>query len=94
MPPKIGELQLTNQAPGQPIEGRIFWLHGYETVGAVELETGVSVVAVKLYPGAGNPDFKEAIIIMLAVQDIDNFFKAIRIAEAGLYPNIRNGGTA
>ena len=94
MPPKIGELQLTNNAPGQPITGTIFWLHGYETVGAVELETGAAIVAVKLYPGAGNPEFKEPIIIMLAVQDIETFFKAIRIAEAGLNQGVSNGGTA
>jgi len=31
---------------------------------------------------------------MLAVQDIENFFKAIRIAEAGLHSNVRDGGTA
>ena len=77
MPPKFGELQLTTTAPGQPITGAIFWLHGYETVGAVELATGTSIVAVKLYPGAGNPEFKEPLVIMLAVQDIENFFKAI-----------------
>ncbi len=94
MPPKMGELQLTNNAPGKPITGTIFWLHGYETVGAVELETGTAIVAVKLYPGAGNPEFKEPIVIMLAVQDIENFFKAIRIAEAGLHSNVRGGGTA
>ena len=94
MPPKTGELQLTTHSPGQPIAGKVFWLHGYETVGAVELATGTSIVAVKLYPGDGNPEFKEPIVIMLAVQDIENFFKAIRIAEAGLCPNIRDGGTA
>ncbi len=80
MAAKIGGLQLTNHAPGQPITGTLFWLHGYETVGAVELATGTSIVAVKLYPGDGNPEFKEPIVIMLAVQDIENFFKAIRIA--------------
>ena len=36
MPPKIGELQLTNHAPGQPITGTIFWLHGYETYSSAE----------------------------------------------------------
>jgi hypothetical protein len=94
MPPKIGELQLTNPSPGQPIEGKILWLHGYEMVGAVELATGTSLVAVKLYPGDANPDFKEPIVVMLAVQDIEDFFKAIRIAEAGLHPGAREGGTA
>ena len=42
MPPKISELHITNHALGKPIAGKIFWLHGYETVGAVELETGGS----------------------------------------------------
>jgi hypothetical protein len=90
----MGELQLTNNSPGQPITGTIFWLHGYETVGAIELETGAAIVAVKLYPGAENPEFKEPIVIMLAVQDIENFFKAIRIAQAGLHPAVHEGGSA
>ena len=93
MPPKMGELHFTNNAPGVPITGTIFWIHGYETIGAVELETGTAIVAVKLYPGPGNSDFKEPLVVMLAVQDIENFFKAIRIAEAGLHSNIREGAT-
>lgn len=92
MAPKIGELQITNHEPGQPIAGRLFWLQGYETVGAVELETGAAIVALKLYPGVVNPDFKEPIIIMLEVGDIENFFKAIRIAQAGLHPIVSNRG--
>jgi hypothetical protein len=90
----MGELQFTNNTPGQPITGRIFWLHAYETVGAIELETGAAIVAVKLYPGAGNMEFKEPLVIMLAVQDIEKFFKAIRIAEAGLPQDVRTGGSA
>lgn len=94
MPPKIGELQTINHTPGEPIIGSIFWLHGYETVGAVELETGTEIVAVKLFPGAANPEFKEPLVIMLAVQDIETFFKAIRIAEAGLHSRVVDHGTA
>lgn len=94
MPPKIGELQITNHSLGQPIAGKVFWLYGYETVGAVELETGASVVAVKLYPGPANPDFKEPLVIMLALENIENFIKAIRIAQAGMHTDARNGGAA
>ncbi len=67
---------------------------GYETSGAVELETGTPIIAVKLFPVAGNPEFTEPIVLMLAVQNIENFFKAIRIAEAGLHGAVRNSGSA
>lgn len=95
MPPKIGELQIINIPPGQPIAGgKVLWLYGYETIGGVELETGIPIVAVKLFPGAANPDFKEPIIVMVAVADIDNLVKAIRISEAGLHLDVLKGGTA
>jgi hypothetical protein len=94
MSPKMGQLQITNPTPGKAITGKQLWLHGYETVGAFELETGTALVAVKLLPGPGSPDFTEPVIVMLAVQDIDDFFKAIRIAEAGLHPDVRQGGIA
>jgi hypothetical protein len=95
MAPKIGELQITNNALGQPIAGgKVLWLYGYETIGGVELDTGTPLVAVRLLPGTANPDFKEPIVVMLAVSDIENFIKAIRIAEAGLHPGALKGGTA
>ena len=94
MPPRDDELKITNHALGKPIAGKILWPSGYETTGAVELETGTPVVAVKLYPITGDAAFTEPIVIMLAVKDLENFIKAIRIAEAGLNPDVRNGGTA
>ena len=95
MPPKIGELQITNNYLGQPIAGgKIIWLYGYETIAGIELETGTPIVAVKFFPGPSNPDFKEPVIVMLAERDIENFLKAIRIAQAGLHPSISEGGTA
>ena len=94
MPPRADELKITNHSLGKPIAGKLLWLSGYETTGAIELETGTPVVAVKIFPIAGDAEFTEPIVIMLAVQDIENFFRAIRIAEAGLHPSLRDGGTA
>jgi len=94
MPPRDGELKITNHSLGKPITGKLLWLSGYETTGAIELETGTPVVAVKIHPIAGDAEFTEPIVIMLAVQDIENFFKAIRIAEAGLHRSVRDRGTA
>jgi hypothetical protein len=94
LPPRDGELKITNHSLGKPIVGRLLWPSGYETTGAVELETGTPVVAVKIYPMAGDAEFTEPIVIMLAVENLENFIKAIRIAQAGLHPDIHNGGTA
>jgi hypothetical protein len=84
----------TNRSLGKPIAGKFLWLAGYETTGAIELETGTPVVAVKIIPMAGVAEFTEPIIIILAVQDIDDFFKAIRIAESRINLHVRKGGTA
>jgi hypothetical protein len=94
MPPRDDDLKITNHSLGKPIAGKLLWLSGYETTGAIELETGMPVVAIKIFPIAGDADFTEPIVIMLAVQDIETFFRAIRIAEAGLHPSVRDGGTA
>jgi hypothetical protein len=94
MPPRDDELKIINHSLGKPIAGKLLWLSGYETTGAVELETGTPVVAVKIFPIAGDAEFTEPIVIMLAVEDLENFIKAIRIAEAGLHADVRNGGTA
>jgi hypothetical protein len=94
MPPRDGELKITNHDLGKPIAGKLLWPSGYETTGAVELETGTPVVAVKIFPIAGDAEFAEPIVIMLAVENLENFIKAIRIAEAGLHPDVRKGGIA
>lgn len=94
MPPRDNDLKITNHSLGKPIAGKLLWLSGYETTGAIELETGTPVVAVKIFPIAGDAEFTEPIVIMLAVENLENFIKAIRIAEAGLYPNTPNGGNA
>ena len=94
MPPRDGELKIADHSLGKPITGKLLWLSGYETTGAIELETGTPVVAVKIFPIAGDVEFTEPIVIMLAVENLENFIKAIRIAEAGLHPDVRNGGTA
>lgn len=89
-----GELQLTHHTLGQPIEGKLFRPYSYETLGAVELETHASAVVIKLNPAAGDPDFKEPFVVLLRLNDLENFIKAIRIAEAGLHPAVREGGSA
>jgi hypothetical protein len=94
MPPRDDELKIANHSLGKPIAGKLLWLSGYETTGAIELETGTLVVAVKIFPMAGDAEFTEPIVIMLAVENLENFIKAIRIAEAGLHPDVLNGGSA
>ena len=89
-----GELQITHHTLGKPIEGKLFRPYSYETIGAVELETHASAVVIKLHPAAGDPDFKEPVVILLHLENLENFIKAIRIAEAGLHPAVRKGGTA
>jgi hypothetical protein len=92
--PLPGELQITNYTLGKPIAGKLFRPFAFETVGAVELETTASVIAIKLYPAAGDPDFKEPIVILLHMENVEAFIRAIRIAQAGLHPDIRKGGSA
>jgi len=94
MPPRDDELTITNHSLGKPIAGKLLWPFGYETTGAIELETGTPVVAVKIFPIAGDAEFTEPIVIMLAVENLENFIKAIRIAEAGLHQQFLSGGTA
>jgi hypothetical protein len=89
----IGELQITHHTPGKPIEGKLFRPYAYETLGAVEAETYAAAVVIKLHPAAGDPDFKEP-FVLLRLNDLENFIKAIRIAEAGLHPAVREGGTS
>jgi len=48
--PLPGELQITSRMVGKEITGKLFRPYAYETVGAVELETGASAVVIKLYP--------------------------------------------
>ena len=88
-----GEVQLTNQTPGQPIEGKLFRPYSYETLGAIELATQACAVVIKLNPATGDPDFKEPFVVLLRLDDLESFIKAIRIAEAGLHPAVRNGGS-
>jgi hypothetical protein len=89
-----GELQITNHTLGQPIAGKLFRPFAYETVGAVELEMTASVIAIKLYPNAGDPDFKEPVVVLLRMENVEAFVRAIRIAQAGLHPDVRKGGSA
>jgi hypothetical protein len=79
---------------GKADRWQTLWLSGYETTGAIELETGTPVVAVKIFPVAGDPEFTEPIVIMLALENLENFIKAIRIAEAGFHSDAHNGGRA
>lgn len=92
--PLPGELQITDRMVGQPIEGKLFRPSAYETVGVFELETGASAVVIKLYPVAGDPDFKEPVVVLLHLENLEPFIRAIRIAEAGLHPDVRKGGSA
>ncbi len=90
--PLPGELQITSRMVGKEITGKLFRPYAYETVGAVELETGASAVVIKLYPAADDADFKEPGVVLLHLENLVPFIRAIRIAEAGLHPDVRNGG--
>jgi len=85
--PLPGELQITSRMVGKEITGKLFRPYAYETVGAVELETGASAVVIKLYPAADDADFKEPVVVLLHLENLEPFIRAIRIAEAGLHPD-------
>jgi hypothetical protein len=48
MPPRDVELQVTTNKPGQEVTGRQLRPYAFETIGAITLETGDFVVAIKL----------------------------------------------
>jgi hypothetical protein len=92
MPLQPGELQLTQLRLGQPIEGKLLRPFAYETIGAVEFCTGAAGVAIAIYPNADDPDFKEPVVLLLTLENLDPFIRAIRIAEANIDPNMLSGG--
>jgi hypothetical protein len=94
MPPRDGELQITTIPIGQEITGKLFRPYAFETVGAHSLDTGAFAVAIKLFPTAADPDFKEPVVILLHEENVEAFIRAIRIAQAGMPESVRKGGAA
>ena len=94
MPTMNGELQITTPKPGQEITGKLFRPYAFETVGAISLDTGAVAVAIKLFPTAGDPDFKEPVVVLLSEENVENFIRAIRIALGGVAADVRKGGSS
>ena len=94
MPTMNGELQITTPKPGQEITGKLFRPYAFETVGAIRLDTGVVAVAIKLFPMAGDPDFKEPVVVLISEENVEVFIRAIRIALGGVAADVRKGGSS
>jgi len=91
---RLGELRITTNVVGKPVEGKLFRPYGYETIGVFLLDTALPCVAIKLYPVAGDPEFKEPLVVALAEENIDDFIRAVRIAQAGIASDALKGGTS
>jgi hypothetical protein len=89
-----GELQITTPKLGQEISGKLFRPHTFETVGAISLDTGAVAVAIKLFPMAGDPDFKEPVVVLISEENVEVFIRAIRIALGGVAADVRKGGSS
>jgi len=89
-----GELQITTPKLGQEISGKLFRPHTFETVGAISLDTGAVAVAIKLFPMAGDPDFKEPVVVLISEENVEVFIRAIRIALGGIAADVRKGGSS
>ena len=94
MPTRNGELQITTPKLGQEISGKLFRPHTFETVGAISLDTGAVAVAIKLFPMAGDPDFKEPVVVLISEENVEVFIRAIRIALGGIAADVRKGGAS
>ena len=94
MPTMNGELQITTSKLGQEISGKLFRPHTFETVGAISLDTGAVAVAIKLFPMAGDPDFKEPVVVLISEENVEVFIRAIRIALGGIAADVRKGGSS
>jgi len=94
MPTMNGELQITTPKLGQEISGKLFRPHTFETVGAISLDTGAVAVAIKFFPTATDPDFKEPVVVLLSEENVEVFIRAIRIALGGVAADVRKGGSS
>ena len=94
MPTMNGELQITTNKLGQEVTGKLFRPYAFETVGAISLDTGVVAVAIKLFPAAADPDFKEPVVVLLSEENVEAFIRAIRIALGGVAADVRKGGSS
>ena len=85
---------MMRQEIGKPLSGKILRLFGYETVGACDLGAPEITVAITFYPRAGDADFTEPVVVLLAEGDVEKFISAIRVAHARNSPALRKGGSS
>jgi hypothetical protein len=93
MPSIDGEFKFT-QRLGQEITGKMLRPHAFESVSALTLDTSVFAIAITIFPAAGDPEFKEPVVILLSEDSVERFIKTIRLAQAGAHPVVREEGTA
>ena len=89
-----GEVQLRTHQLGKEISDKLLRPCAFETLPVFTLDTGSFAVAIKFFPTANDPEFKEPIVILVREEDIENFIKVIRIAQAGTPLDVRKGGSA
>lgn len=92
MPP--GDFQVTTNAIGKSVEGKLMRPYAFETIGVFLLDKALYCVAIKFYPVAGDAVFKEPLIVAIAEQDIDDFIRAVRLVQNGRAAEARKGGTS
>jgi hypothetical protein len=85
------EIRLITKEVGQEITGKLFRPSAFETSVVVSLETGVYAVAIKLFPNVGDPHYSEPVVVLVSDADIENFIRAIRIAQAASPADLRQG---
>ena len=85
------ELRLITKEVGQEITGELFRPYAFETSVVISLETGVYAVAIKLFPNVGDPNFGEPVVVLLSDANVENFIRAIRIAQAASPADLRQG---
>jgi hypothetical protein len=88
-----GELQISKHKLGTEISGKLLRPYAYETVGAMSLDTDGSAVAIKFFPRAGDKEFTEPLVVLLTEENIENFIRAIRIAQGGMVPLSKGGSS-
>ena len=88
------ELRLITKEVGQEITGELFRPYAFETSVVISLETGVYAVAIKLFPAAADPDFKEPVVVLLSEENVEAFIRAIRISLGGVAADVRKGGSS
>lgn len=82
------DLEFIPTVPGQQVEGRLLRPWTFQMVRARDMALNEVVLAIRIVPMAGDPEFREPIVIMLPERMIDAFAAAISAARAYVAPSV------